>query len=87
VRRDNCLLVRTVLSACLNKILIDQDSEGAKEYCKQVISDLLLNRIDLSMLVITKQFTKADYENKQAHVELAIRMKQRDAGMKIRLCV
>ncbi len=30
------------------------DKEGAIEYCKGVISDLLQNRIDLSLLVITK---------------------------------
>jgi len=30
--------------------------------------------------VITKALAKADYTGKQAHVELAVRMKQRDAG-------
>jgi DNA polymerase delta subunit 1 len=50
-------------------------------YVKDIISDLLQNKIDLSKLVITKALTKEKYEgNKQAHVELAERMKKRDAG-------
>ncbi|KIP08801.1 hypothetical protein PHLGIDRAFT_103803 [Phlebiopsis gigantea 11061_1 CR5-6] len=80
VRRDNCRLVSTVISTCLNKMLIDQDVEGAIEYTKQMISDLLQNRVDMSQLVITKALAKADYAGKQAHVELAERMRQRDAG-------
>ncbi len=54
VRRDNCQLVRTVVSTCLDKILIEEDIEGAKEYVRNTISDLLMNRMDLSLLVITK---------------------------------
>ncbi|EKM50426.1 uncharacterized protein PHACADRAFT_104509 [Phanerochaete carnosa HHB-10118-sp] len=80
VRRDNCRLVSTVISTCLNKMLIDRDVDGAIEYTKQIISDLLQNKVDMSQLVITKALAKADYAGKQAHVELAERMKQRDAG-------
>lgn len=54
VRRDNCLLVRNVVSKCLEKILIDQDEQGAIDYVKGTITDLLMNRLDLSLLVITK---------------------------------
>lgn len=36
--------------------------------------------MDLSNLVITKALSKSDYTGKQAHVELAERMRQRDAG-------
>lgn len=49
-------------------------------YVKQTIADLLQNKVDMSQLVITKALAKADYAGKQAHVELAERMKQRDAG-------
>ncbi|PIL25090.1 hypothetical protein GSI_12979 [Ganoderma sinense ZZ0214-1] len=80
VRRDNCRLVSTVIETCLHKMLIDRDVKAAEEYVKQVISDLLQNKIDMSQLVITKALAKADYAAKQAHVELAERMKQRDAG-------
>ena len=80
VRRDNCLLVRQVIETCLQKILIERDVPGAVEYVKRTISDLLMNRMDLSLLVITKALTQdADaYDNKAAHVELAKRMRERD---------
>lgn len=54
VRRDNCLLVKNLVTECLHKILIDRDVPGAVQYVKNTISDLLMNRIDLSLLVITK---------------------------------
>jgi len=57
-----------------------RDPNGAVEYAKQVISDLLCNRIDISQLVITKELAKSDYAAKQAHVELAAKMKKRDPG-------
>ena len=84
VRRDNCLLVRRMVDTCLRKILIERNTQGAIDYAKGVISDLLQNKMDISMLVITKSLGKSaddkDYSNKQAHVELAMRMKKRDAG-------
>ncbi|EEY13945.1 DNA polymerase delta catalytic subunit [Verticillium alfalfae VaMs.102] len=80
VRRDNCLLVQTVIEKVLRMILIDQDVQGAQEYVKDMIADLLQNKVDMSKLVITKALTKDDYSAKQAHVELAQRMKKRDAG-------
>ena len=80
VRRDNCRLVQIVIETVLRKILIDRDVQGAEDYVKETISSLLQNKIDLSMLVITKALTKSDYTAKQAHVELAERMRKRDAG-------
>ncbi|KAK3374063.1 DNA polymerase family B-domain-containing protein [Lasiosphaeria ovina] len=80
VRRDNCMLVQTVIEKVLRMILIDQDVPGAQEYVKDTIADLLQNKVDMSKLVITKALTKEDYSAKQAHVELAARMKKRDAG-------
>ncbi|XP_021807316.1 DNA polymerase delta catalytic subunit [Prunus avium] len=82
VRRDNCLLVKNLVNECLHKLLIDRDIPGAVQYVKNTISDLLMNRMDLSLLVITKGLTKTgdDYEVKAAHVELAERMRKRDAA-------
>lgn len=54
VRRDFCLLVQQLVDTVLRKLLIDQDEEGAKEYTRQVISNLLQNKIDLSLLVVSK---------------------------------
>ncbi|MCJ1412488.1 DNA-directed DNA polymerase delta [Ptychographa xylographoides] len=80
VRRDNCRMVQTVIETVLRKILIDQDVLGAQDYVKDTISDLLQNKIDMSKLVITKALAKDDYTAKQAHVELAERMRKRDPG-------
>lgn len=92
VRRDNCALVREVIQTSLDTILINQDVNAAIAYVKSQISDLLQNKMDISRLVITKSLNKGaeyalglggkreDYKVKQAHVELAARMKKRDAG-------
>lgn len=77
VRRDNCRLVQVVIETVLRKILIDRDVNAAQDYVRDTISSLLQNKVDLSMLVITKAYTKHDYAGKQAHVELANRMKER----------
>jgi len=73
-----------VVDTCLRRSLIDRDVQGAIDYAKNVISDLLQNRLDISLLVITKSLGKSadseDYAAKQAHVELAMRMKKRDPG-------
>uniref|UniRef100_A0A665UYF6 DNA polymerase n=1 Tax=Echeneis naucrates TaxID=173247 RepID=A0A665UYF6_ECHNA len=75
VRRDNCPLVANLINTCLQRILIDRDPQGAVAHAKEVISDLLCNRIDISQLVITKELTRTaqEYAGKQAHVELAER--------------
>ncbi|XP_014787230.1 DNA polymerase delta catalytic subunit [Octopus bimaculoides] len=82
VRRDNSPLVANLINSCLKMLLIDRNPDGAVEYAKQTISDLLCNRIDISQLVITKELTKSDkdYAAKQAHVELANRIKKRNPG-------
>lgn len=92
VRRDNCALVREVIQTSLDTILIKQNVEGAINYVKSQIADLLQNKMDISRLVITKSLNKGaeyalglggkkeDYKVKQAHVELAARMKARDPG-------
>ncbi|QNP95562.1 DNA polymerase family B-domain-containing protein [Yarrowia lipolytica] len=80
VRRDNCRLVQNVIETVLRKILMDRDVEGAQAYVKTMVANLLQNKVDLSQLVITKQLSRQDYAAKQAHVELAERMRKRDAG-------
>jgi len=39
-------------------MLIDRDAGKALDFCKGIISDLLQNRVDLSLLVITKGLGK-----------------------------
>ncbi len=57
-----------------------RDPNGAVDYTKNVISELLRNKLDISQLVITKELTKTEYKAKQAHVVLAEKMKKRDPG-------
>merc|ERR1719482_512486 len=82
VRRDNCALVRILVETVLQKILIERSIDGAVQYVQDIISDLLQNKVDLSLLVISKSLGKGasreDYAAKQAHVELAERMRARD---------
>mmetsp|Transcript_69065 Transcript_69065/g.218444 ORF Transcript_69065/g.218444 Transcript_69065/m.218444 type:complete len:1084 (+) Transcript_69065:53-3304(+) len=80
VRRDNCLLVKNVVTMSLHKMLVERDKQGAIDYVKNTIRDLLMNRLDLSLLVITKGLTQEAeaYDNKQAHAELAKKMRVRD---------
>ncbi|KJH52362.1 DNA polymerase [Dictyocaulus viviparus] len=87
VRRDNCPLVAKVLNTCLEKLMIARDATSALEFAKRVISDLLCNKIDISLLIISKELTKSSdkYQAKQAHVELAARMRKRDPGSAPRL--
>lgn len=80
VRRDNCRLVQNVITKVLEYILEERNVAKAERFVKQTIADLLQNRVDLSQLVITKAYSKQDYTAKQAHVELAERMKKRDPG-------
>ncbi|CAN8076161.1 unnamed protein product [Agarophyton chilense] len=80
VRRDNCRLVANVISTSLELLLKKQDLKKAIEMVKQTISDLLQNKIDISLLVVSKALTKTDYEANQAHVTLAEKMKKRDPG-------
>merc|ERR1712137_560002 len=82
VRRDNCGLIRQLVDTVLKKILIDKSIPSATRYVQKIISDLLQNKVDLSLLVITKSLGKGanpeDYASKQAHVELADKMRKRD---------
>lgn len=82
VRRDNCRLVANVVSSVLRKLLIDQDVDDAIEYVKRIVRDLLQNRIDLSLLVVSKALTRETdaYESKQAHVFLVEKLRKRDQG-------
>jgi len=85
VRRDNCQLVKDVVDTSLRAILINKDPEAAKAFVKSQISQLLMNEMDMSKLVVSKALTRTSDQyaagNKQAHVELAARIKERDPGM------
>lgn len=80
VRRDFSLLVQIMVDTVLKKMLIERDVENAKAYTRTKISELLQNKIDMSLLVQTKSLGKLDYDTKLPHVELAKKLRKRDPG-------
>lgn len=84
VRRDNCGLARELVDTALRRLIIDRDPEGAQAGVRRCVSDLLLGKVDMSQLLITKALTRSvsAYADggKQAHVELVARMMKRDPG-------
>lgn len=60
-------------------LLRSDSAPGSIEFTKKMISDLLKNQIDMSLLIVTKQL-KDNYTNPQPHATLAERMKKRDPG-------
>lgn len=81
VRRDNCRLVVIVMEKILDVLFNYSDPQKAISYVKSVVHDLISQRIDLSLLVISKALTQSvsSYTNKQqTHVNLAMRMMERD---------
>jgi DNA polymerase delta subunit 1 len=81
VRRDNCGIVRHVVDRVLKDIIaIEPNIPKAIDFCKGVISDVLQNKMDLSLLIITKSYSRPAeaYKSPQAHVVLAQRMEKRD---------
>jgi len=80
VRRDNCGIVRYVVDIVLQRILVKQDVVGAIEFSKGIISDILQNKVDLSLLIITKAYSRdaEAYKSPQAHIKLAQKMAKRD---------
>lgn len=81
VRRDNCRLVVIVMEKVLDILFNYSDPQRAINYVKSVVHDLISQRVDLSLLVISKTLTQSvnSYTNKQqTHVNLAIRMMERD---------
>lgn len=77
-RRDNCLLVKNVIDRVLQMLLVEKDAPGAMAHVKKTIAELYQNRVDLSLLVISKSFAREVYKGKQPHVELVKKMRARD---------
>ena len=62
VRRDNCYLIREMLENILDLLLCKNDIEGISIYVKKIIGNLVQNKIDISILVITKAISKSTEE-------------------------
>lgn len=81
-RRDNALIGSENQYDCLEAILKRGDIQGAVDIVKKNVSDVLMDRVDLSKLVISKGLSKTDAEykkggTKQLHTSLKERMAAR----------
>jgi DNA polymerase delta subunit 1 len=82
-RRDNAPIVKDVFGGALDILMEHRDIRKAQEFVKNILVDILQNKIPLEKYVITKQL-RDDYKNpgQIAHRVLADRMEERDAGNK-----
>ena len=80
VRRDNCLLCSTVMDAVLHMLLYRRNLELALDIVRLVLQRMYMHQIPIDRFVISKELTKADYKNKQPHVELVKRMRRRQTN-------
>jgi DNA polymerase elongation subunit (family B) len=82
-RRDNAPIVKDVFGGALDILMEHRDIRKAQEFVKEILVDILQNKIPLEKYVITKQL-RDDYKNpgQIAHRVLADRMEERDAGNK-----
>ena len=82
-RRDNAPIVKDVFGGALDILMEYRDIQKAQEFVKEMLVDILQNKIPLEKYVITKQL-RDDYKNpgQIAHRVLADRMEERDAGNK-----
>jgi DNA polymerase delta subunit 1 len=78
VRRDKCEFVKKIIEKVLNFLLIDKNIDGAVSFVKDMVVQLLRQRIPFNDLIYTKRWSKLNYHGKQGHVELAARMRRRD---------
>lgn len=70
VRRDNCLLVRSMVGKVIDILLNEMDVSKAKNYVKNKIFDLQNGNIDLSKLIISKSLSKnLDFERLNQELE------------------
>jgi DNA polymerase delta subunit 1 len=81
-RRDNALVGSENQHDALEFILKHNDIQGAVDLVKRNIADILMDRVDLSKLVISKGLSKTDAEYKkggttQLHTALKERMEAR----------
>lgn len=82
-RRDNAPIVKDVFGGALDILMEHRDIRKAQEFVKEILVEILQNKIPLEKYVITKQL-RDDYKNpgQIAHRVLADRMEERDAGNK-----
>jgi len=76
VRRDNCKIVPRLVSFVLEQIIVHRDARMAIEETARLVERLQTNKVDVSQLIVTKQYSKEvdSLTGRQAHVEIAKRL-------------
>jgi len=81
VRRDWCGLVRETVDQCLQLLLRVRSVDRAVEHAQQAVAALRQGTVDHRLLVVSKALVRdgaESYSGKQAHVELAERLRRRN---------
>jgi DNA polymerase delta subunit 1 len=89
-RRDNAPIGRETQNAIIKILLKEGDPERAAAYVRGAIADLLMGRVDLSKLVITKglaktkeQYAKGGTHQPQVEVQEKIRKRAHETGEEV----
>ena len=80
-RRDNAPIVKDIFGGALDILMEERSLKNAQNFVKDMLVQVMQNKIPLEKYVITKQL-RDDYKNpgQIAHRVLADRMEERDAG-------
>jgi DNA polymerase elongation subunit (family B) len=80
-RRDNAPIVKDIFGGALDILMEKRDIRPAQAFVKDMLIEVLQNKVPLEKFIITKQL-RDDYKNPSqiAHRVLADRMEERDAG-------
>lgn len=82
-RRDNAAIVKIMCGGIIDQILNKHSAEGAIEFTKKTLKDILANKFPLDKFIITKTLKARDsYKDwkRIVHAVLAERMAERDPG-------
>lgn len=77
VRRDNCPLVKDVLSECLDALLFQRDAKLALDVARQHIRRVLDNEHPMAKFVVSKTLRSGYKVDTQPHVFVARKIQQR----------
>jgi len=80
VRRDSCPYARRILTDILNSTMETSDPTRAVKIARKAKDDLLNGSVDISELIITKNYRGDDYKVKMPHVTVVEKMRQRNPG-------
>lgn len=89
VRRDNCLLVKTMVDKVLDLLLYEQNIQKVVRYVQGTLQDLNRGKIDISQLIISRSINRniedGSYKVPMAHVEVAKKLKQRNPAFSVNI--